>query len=259
MKNFNFIVLLIGFLSQGIWAQNFQKEQYITSGDTLNYQILYPKNFSEDKQYPLLLFLHGAGERGSDNEKQLVHGSKLFLDAFNKEAYPAIVIFPQCPTEDYWSNATIDREKKGLERFIFPPNKAPTKALDLVMKLMDQYSQQPYANTKQIYVGGLSMGGMGTWELLERKPDLFAAAFVICGAGNPGAASKFAQNTPLWLFHGAQDDVVVPTYSINMVKALLENGATPSYSLYAHANHNSWDTAFSEPKLLPWLFSKHKQ
>ena len=108
----NCILFLLIFVSNIVAAQNqdlFSKEKFVTNNDTLNYRMLLPIGFSESKQYPLILFLHGRGEQGNDNETQLVHGSKLFLDNYNTDQFPAIVVFPQCPKEGYWANV-----KKGL-------------------------------------------------------------------------------------------------------------------------------------------------
>jgi len=236
----------------------YEVETFINNTDTLNYRILYPKDFSIDKQYPLVLFLHGAGERGSNNSSQLAHGSKLFASDEKRGAFPAIVIFPQCPQDDYWANASVDRTTQPLT-LKFPNGGEPTKALGLVMKLMDDMVAKPFVNKQQLYVGGLSMGGMGTFVMLSRKPNMFAAAFAICGGGNTEAAKTYATTTELWIFHGAKDDVVVPQLSIDMVSAILKYGGTPNFTLYADANHNSWDAALSEPELLPWLFSKSKK
>lgn len=216
-----------------------------------------PKNFDSTKQYPVVLFLHGAGERGSDNKKQLIHGSKLFTNPIHRDTFPAIVIFPQCPKNSYWSNVTINRNSRPI-KLKFPSNKKPTKPLALVMKLMDEMATKPYVDNSKIYVGGLSMGGMGTFEIIYWKPTFFAAAFSICGAGNPKTTKKYAKTTPFWVFHGAKDDVVSPQASVAMVNEILRNGGTPNFSLYANDNHNSWDTAFAEPKLLSWLFSNTK-
>jgi predicted peptidase len=219
--------------------------------------MLLPKFFSKDKQYPLVLFLHGAGERGNDNNSQLIHGSKLFTNEINRDSFPAIVIFPQCSKNDYWANLMVDRSTKPISRE-FPLDVEPTKALNLVMKLMDDMTNKSFVNRSQVYVGGLSMGGMGTFEILYRKPYMFAAAFAICGGGNPEAAKTYADKTALWVFHGAKDDVVEPHLSIDMVSAILKEGGFPKFTLYDFANHNSWDPAFEEPELLSWLFSNKK-
>ncbi|MGJ8593802.1 MAG: prolyl oligopeptidase family serine peptidase [Aquaticitalea sp.] len=233
----------------------FSKESYIKNGDTLLYRLMLPSNFYPEKAYPLMLFLHGAGERGGDNTSQLLHGSELFVK--NRDSFPAIVIFPQCPKSNYWANAEVDRSTKPLT-LKFPLNSAPNASMTLVMGMMDEMASKSYVDKNKIYVGGLSMGGMGTFEILYRKPEMFAAAFAICGAGNPEAASTYARTIPMWIFHGANDDVVNPQSSVDMVGGLLKFGGKPNFSLYAKDNHNSWDSAFAEPELLPWLFSNSK-
>lgn len=248
--------ILLGFISHAQHQELYSKEYYVLEGDTLSYRKLLPKNFDDSKQYPLVLFLHGAGERGSDNKKQLTHGSELFVK--NRDSFPAIVIFPQCPQEDYWANVSDDRSTNPIS-LKFPNDAEPTKALSLVMKMMDDMVNKPFVNNNQVYVGGLSMGAIGTFELLSRKPEMFAAAFSICGGGNTEAAEAYANSTDLWIFHGAKDDVVDPQLSIDMVSAILSYGGKPNFTLFADDNHNSWDSTFAEPKLLPWLFSKSKK
>lgn len=235
----------------------YEKKDFIKGNDTLSYRILYPENFDKEASYPLVFFLHGSGERGNDNEKQLTHGSQLFTNPSHKKDFPAIVVFPQCPADDYWANVDVDRSSNpiGLD---FQYKKGPTKALGLVMALLEDFRGKNYVAKDRVYLMGLSMGGMGTYELLSRKPDVFAAAVPICGAGTPESVKKYAAKVPLWAFHGAKDNVVDPQHSIVMVSALLREGGFPRFDLYDNADHNSWDQAFSEPDLLPWLFS-HSQ
>ncbi|RXJ51449.1 carboxylesterase family protein [Gelidibacter gilvus] len=257
-KNTIVIVVLLLLYSSKISAQHeelYLQKQFVSGNDTLNYRVLMPKNFESSNQFPVVLFLHGAGERGRDNARQLSHGSELFYKM--RDSFPAIVIFPQCPQDDYWANATIDRTTKPIS-LNFPMDKGPTKSMGLVMKLLDDMLSKPYVKKDQIYIGGLSMGGMGTFEILYRKPEVFAAAFAICGAGNPEATEIYAKTVPMWIFHGANDDVVGPQESVAMVSGILKYGGKPNFSLFAKDNHNSWDSAFAEPKLIPWLFSNSK-
>lgn len=259
-KSCYLVVVALSFLFNltTTWSQPqayYSEAAFVSGIDTLNYRVLWPKDFDTSQNYPLVVFLHGAGERGHDNMAQLTHGGQWFVDA--RDSFPAIVVFPQCPPSDYWANVTIDREVQPLA-ISFPKNEPPTTALSLVMELLDDMSAHSYVNTNQIYLGGLSMGGMGTFELLSRKPDVFAAAFSICGAGAPDTVENFAEIVPMWIFHGAKDNVVSPHYSITMVSSLLNAGGTPNFSLYAQDNHNSWDSAFGEPELLSWLFSNSK-
>lgn len=236
----------------------YEKKEYIKGKDTLLYRILYPENFDQDASYPLILFLHGAGERGNDNEKQLAHGSDLFTNASHRKKFPAIVIFPQCPTDDYWASVSVDRTSYpiGLD---FHYENGPTKALSLVMALLDDINGKSYVDDDQVYLMGLSMGGMGTYELLSRKADVFASAVAICGAAPSESTKRYAAKVPLWAFHGAQDNVVDPQHSMTIVSALLKAGGFPKFTLYDDANHNSWDPAFAEPDLLPWLFSHSRK
>lgn len=233
----------------------YKRAQFVYGKDTLNYRILYPSDYDVDKKYPLILVLHGAGERGSDNNAQLLHGSKLFLDSAIRKDFPAFVVFPQCPADDFWAN--IKREpgtKDSLGGFGFISSPRPRKALGLVSALMDSIAQTPQINTKKMYIGGLSMGGMGTFELLWRKPKFFAAAFPICGGGDPAKVNIYADNFPVWIFHGDADPVVPVSNSRVMVNALRKAGAKVKYSEYKGVGHDSWNNAFAEKDLLKWLF-----
>ena len=224
----------------------YNKEIFIVNNDTLPYRILLPLNYDASKKYPFILMLHGAGERGNDNESQLVHGSALFLKDSVREKYPAIIVFPQCAANSFWSNTERDSLKNV---FLFNANKKPTTAMNLLQHLLKKLIKEYPVNKKQIYVGGLSMGGMGTFEIIRRNPRLFAAAFPICGGGAPSTA-RAIRKVKWWVFHGAQDNVVSPEYSQVMVDALK--------AVNAGVNHNSWDNAFAEPALLAWLFSKRR-
>ncbi|GGW83644.1 carboxylesterase family protein [Salegentibacter mishustinae] len=247
-----FILLIVPLSVEAQENEAFKKEHFIKNSDTLNYRILFPKDFSEEKQYPVVLFLHGAGERGSNNQSQLTHGSDLFLK--NQDEFPAIVIFPQAPKEDYWAKVEVKRDTIPFQ-FDFMNEKPATKSLQLVMDLMDEMTSKTYVNKDRIYVGGLSMGGMGTFEIIYKKPEMFAAAFAICGGANPEIAKEYPEGFNIWLFHGKKDDVVLPRYSEAMARSINHYGGNAKLSLYPDDNHNSWDSAFAEPNLLPWLFS----
>ena len=245
-------------------AQNpkdaFEHGQHEFKEGSLNYRVLYPEGFDPSKKYPLVLFLHGAGERGENNEKQLIHGSKLFLDAQNRKDFPAVVIFPQCPPDDYWANVHRPLDENGKRHFtFFKTSKKPHQSMKGLMSMVDSLSSVSHIDTERMYVMGLSMGGMGTFELVSRMPKTFAAAAPICGGDNPKSAKKYSKKVPFWIFHGLKDDVVPPHFSQDMAKAIEAKGGKVKLTLYPNANHNSWDPAFAEPELLPWLFSKTKQ
>ncbi|RXG31887.1 carboxylesterase family protein [Leeuwenhoekiella marinoflava] len=251
--------ILVTLLYSGIvLAQNsFKKAVYQSAGDSLQYRIQYPLNYDKTKQYPLILFLHGAGERGSDNQSQLTHGASVFTNTGNRNAFPAIVIFPQCPKDSYWANVDVDRSTYPIGITFHPENK-PTPHLKMAAELVNSFIEDEKIDTSRVYVAGLSMGGMGTYEIVQRNPDTFAAAIAICGAGSTESVKDYALKTPFWVIHGADDNVVKPTYSLQMAEAMLDAGAKPRVSIYEHANHNSWDSAFAEPDFLQWLFSHTK-
>jgi len=262
MKIFNkILVVCLLFSSQFALAQtkeDFIKSIYVCNADTLPVRILYPENFDATKKYPLMLFLHGRGESGKDNQKQLVHGSKMFLDPTFRKSYPAVVVFPQCGNDSYWANVKITTNEKGKRDFSYQTGGKPTVAMKLLLSYLKELNKLEYLDQNQFYLGGLSMGGMGTYELLRRKSKTFAAAFSICGADNVKNVKKY-KNVPLWLFHGDKDDVVNPQYTKDIAKELERLGSDFKLTIYPNANHNSWDPAFAEEELLPWLFSQHKK
>jgi predicted peptidase len=255
------LVIILTFFCFSAKSQDkslFKKEIYVSGTDTLQYRFLLPLNYDASKKYPLILFLHGSGERGNDNEAQLIHGSSLFLRDSIREKYPAIVIFPQCRENSYWSNVNRFEDKHGEERYIYQAGGKPTLDMELLQRLLKKIIKEYPVEKKQIYAGGLSMGGMGTFEVVWRNPKLFAAAFPICGGADVASAKRF-KKTHWWIFHGAKDDVVMPQFSQRIVTALEEIQADVKFTLYPEANHNSWDNAFAEPDLLPWLFSQKKK
>tara|TARA_Y200000002_G_scaffold311642_1_gene268711 strand:- start:166 stop:936 length:771 start_codon:yes stop_codon:yes gene_type:complete len=220
---------------------------------TLNYRILYPKNFDSSKIYPLKLFLHGIGERGDNNESQLTYVDEVFFNSKSYENYPSIVVFPQAPITDNWSSVIWDGNKLS-----FPEDDPPTNSLKLVIKLMDSLTNENYADKNRIYLSGLSNGGMGSFELLKHRPNMFASAVIICGGGNPVWAKEFAKSTPVWIAHGSNDQVVNPNFSLKMVEAIINEGGSPKVTFFENVYHNSWDYVFSDAEYLKWMYSRSK-
>ncbi len=255
-------VLIALFLSTSIAAQDreaFIKEIFVNEkGDSLQYRIMYPDNYDEKQEYPLILFLHGAGERGNDNESQLIHGADFFLE--NRSDYPAIVVFPQCPEDRYWINIDLREKLYNGEDLDFIENKeAPSLETMLLKQLLDSIIANESLDEKRLYLMGLSMGGFGTFDMLGRWPETFAAAVAICGGGNVALTEAYAPYTALWITHGAQDNVVPVRYSRRVYQALKKHGAAVKYTEFPEANHNAWDPTFEMSELMPWLFSKSKQ
>tara|TARA_B110000467_G_scaffold78954_1_gene71350 strand:+ start:1967 stop:2743 length:777 start_codon:yes stop_codon:yes gene_type:complete len=253
MKHLN--LLFVCFIFNSLNSQElklYEKENFVYKNDTLNYRILKPLNYNPNEQYPVHLFLHGSGERGNDNSSQLTHGGKLFLKKENREKYNSWVIFPQCSENDRWPSLSSDQWNNSFDNKVSKPN----KSLGLVIRLMDEFIEKKQVDKHRIYVSGLSMGGMGTFEILFRRPNMFAAATPICGNGIPQLAKLYANKVPVWIFHGSDDNVVSPKYSLAMAKAIIEAGGSPKMTLYENTGHGSWNNAFAEKDFLKWIHSK---
>ena len=222
------------------------------------YRILFPEHYDHRKKYPLLLFLHGAGERGKDNELQLTHGASLFLKGENRKRFPAFVVFPQCPRDTWWAAIDLDMNHIPL-KLDFDYSRKITAPLKSAIELTQMLIKKEGVDPKRVYIVGISMGGMGTFEAVYHYPELFAAAIPICGGGDSKAYDKRVSKISFWIFHGAADDVVDVKYSREMVDRLKKMKAEVKYTEYPGVQHESWNEAFAEPELLPWLFSKKRQ
>lgn len=221
-------------------------------GETLNYRLMVPKDYSPSgtEKYPLVLFLHGAGERGDDNTKQLVHETKEFATDTNRQKFPCFVIAPQCPDGKKWTEVdwSADTHKQPEEESI---------SLKLTRELMASLEKEFRIDTKRLYVTGLSMGGYGTWDMISRTPDLFAAAIPICGGADEAQAERLTK-LPIWVFHGDKDTVVKPERSRRMIEAIKKAGGDPKYTEYPDVDHDSWSQTYSNPDVTAWLFAQRK-
>lgn len=261
MKRLITLCLLV-FLGLNLQAQNlseYETGSFKKRKDSLNYRILLPENFNAQQKYPVVYFLHGSGERGFDNNSQLIHGGSLFLNASYRKQFPAIVIFPQCPSDDFWANVNWQSSlsQNAKSKFSFIENAKANKTMKLLEAFMKDYQKNKYVDKNRIYIGGLSMGAMGTYELLRRQNKMFAAAIAICGGDNINNVEKY-KNIPLWIFHGAKDQVVDPIHSMAIADRMKALSGQVKFTLYANATHNSWTPAFAEKDLFPWLFSQNK-
>ncbi|MEX1028252.1 MAG: prolyl oligopeptidase family serine peptidase [Candidatus Paceibacterota bacterium] len=196
----------------------------------MGYLLYLPKDYEEQESWPLLLFLHGSGERGDDLELVKVHGPPKLI-AEGKD-FPFIVVSPQCPKERRW------------------------EPIELVA-LLDDISKKYKVDADRIYVTGLSMGGFGTWQLASFAPNRIAAIAPICGGGEKYWVKQFAQ-LPVWAFHGAKDTGVPLERSQMMVDELKKNGGNPKLTIYPEAGHDSWTETYDNPELYTWLLEQKR-
>ncbi|GIV36279.1 MAG: phospholipase [Cyclobacteriaceae bacterium] len=243
MKARVIFLLSLMITSKAMPQQNtgFEKLTFVSETDTLPYRLLRPERAKVNKKYPLVVFLHGAGERGRDNEINLKYITPLFLNEINRKKFPAYVVVPQCPPGIWWAPQNWGE-----------PGHTPAHT---VIKLIDSLAIQFNIEKNRIYLMGLSMGGNGTWYLLATYPEKFAAGVPICGWGNPRLIPAM-KNVPVWVFHGDADPVVPVDRSRELVNAIRQAGGNPRYTEYPGVGHDSWTPALSEPELLKWLFSK---
>jgi predicted peptidase len=243
-----FFILLLNLCTSAQDFSAYRKEVFSANGIELPYRLLSPAD-DTNKKHPLIIFLHGAFEKGNDNEAQLSIGGRFFMRDSIRKNYPAYIVFPQCPADDSWAyfENEIDFTTGYAKDWNFPFRKEPNPAAAALKKLLDQLLASGKIDNKRVYIAGISQGGMGVLDLIARYPEIFAAAISICGAGEPGTTKFFAGKVPLWLFHGDQDKVVPPDFSRQYYKRLKKAGSTVRYSEYAGVEHNSWVKAFAEP------------
>ncbi|QCR23717.1 alpha/beta hydrolase-fold protein [Pontibacter sp. SGAir0037] len=196
------------------------------------HHIYYPEAYHEQpgKEWPLIVFLHGAGERGDNLEKVKRQGLPKYL--VGKNDFPFVVAYPQCPYRMQW---TIPFLKEWLKQVL----------------------KEVRADKSRIYLTGISMGGFGTWYWAATHPECFAAIIPICGGGDRGLAAKL-MSVPIWAFHGAKDDIVPINYTLEMVDAVEQAGGKPQLTVYPDLYHDSWTETYSNPLIYEWLL-QHKK
>ena len=220
------------------------------SGTTYKYQVFVPDTWSPKKSWPIILFLHGAGERGDDGLVQTEVGIATAI-RLDRSRFPAIVVIPQCRKNGWW---------------------AASPMIDVAMQSLEAAAKEFRGDSRRTYVTGLSMGGYGTWAIAGKYPGRFAAIAPICGGvllpdkaraqslddSTPyrDAAAKIGSKTPVWIFHGGSDDTVPVTESRRMNEAMKALGGEVHYTEYPGVGHNSWDKAYAEVEFMSWLLSK---
>lgn len=226
------------------------REWKAPNGTTVKYRWHAPATIEPGKTYPLVLFLHGAGERGDDNTAQLKHGVNAIIKASESLHQPCFLIAPQCPADRWW--APINRETMRLSEA-----SKPNSLLEAVLALADATMKQQPADPKRFYVTGISMGGYATWDLLGRAPEKIAAAIPICGGGDPSLVSNF-HTIPIHAFHGDADPVVPVKTTREMIEALEKAGGNPRATYYPGVQHDSWTRTYDNIEVIQWLFQQRR-
>jgi predicted peptidase len=226
-----------------------------TGGDydqePFHYRIMKPEKIEPGKKYPLVFFLHGAGERGTDNEKQLLYLPEQMAQAEFRQKYPCFLVAPQCRPGKWWV------ELKHI-RMAPPPGEA-SHQLEVAIQILQDVLQHEPIDRQRVYLTGLSMGGFGSWQLAARHPEWFAALAPICGGGDVQMASRYL-DLPVWVAHGDADPVVPVKLSREMVDAIKAAGGDPKYSELPGVGHDSWTPAYHDPEgLLPWMFQQKNE
>jgi len=226
-------------------AQGFVEKAHTNAlGETMRYLLFVPEGSDRSKSYPLVLWLHGGGSRGNDLKLLLahgnVHGIGFLARVDNQVRYPSYILAPQCPTNRFWGDSESNH---------------PTTEMKLVLEILEKVRREYRVDSSRIYVMGMSLGGYGTWDIITRSPTTFAAAVPICGGGEVSKALLIAK-TPIWAFHGDEDDMVNVSESRRMVEAIKKAGGQPRYTEYKGVGHDSWVQAFKEPDFLSWIFAQ---
>lgn len=218
------------------------------NGEVLLYRLYRPADAAADRKLPLVLFLHGAGERGTNNVSQLKHGVEALIRHGQQTGDPAILLIPQCPTDKKWVDAPWNAPSHTMPAEPSPPLRL---ALELVRATLAALPVDP----SRVYVTGISMGGYGTWDAIQREPRLFAAALPICGGGDTAQAPAI-KRVPIWTFHGDKDGAVPVSRSRDMVSALKTCGGNIQYREYPGAGHDVWTRTYSDSEVLTWFFAQ---
>ncbi len=216
-------------------------DRHIIKRVKVHYLLFLPNEYTPEagKRWPTILFLHGIGERGTDPQKVKLHGPPKVAEKMSN--FPFIVVSPQCPDGEWWSNEVLGA-------------------------LLDEIVERYAVDTNRIYLTGLSMGGYGAWSLALESPGRFAAVAPICGGGNPRFAKAYDErrkadlrSLPFWAFHGDQDAAVTIDESERMVKALREFGCDVKFTVYPGVGHDSWTQTYDNPELYEWFLKQTRK
>lgn len=218
-------------LPPGHHAQSF--ERMVTKTVSCRYLVFLPEGYGQKQQHwPLIMFLHGASESGSDLEKVKTHGPPKIAE--KQKDFPFIIVSPQCPQGEWW-----------------------THKIDLMINLLDEVAERYDVDKERVYLTGINMGGHGTWYLAWEYPERFAAIAPICGWGSLGKACNL-KNVPVWAFHGAKDKAVPVARSAEMVNAVKACGGDAKLTVYPDTGHDCWTVTYDNKELYDWFLEHRK-
>jgi poly(3-hydroxybutyrate) depolymerase len=232
------------------WQDSFLRKEHSSGGTTLRYRLLTPPAPADGSALPLVLFLHGAGERGDDNTAQLKHGAVEFQRRQGQN--PCFVLIPQCPEGKRWVEVDWGG-KAGAGTFPAEPTVPLAQSIEVIDALIASGAVDP----DRVYVTGLSMGGYGTWYAAGMPGNRFAAVAPMCGGGDPLWAARY-KDLPVWAFHGDRDEAVPPGRSREMIDAIRKAGGQPKYTEYQGVGHDCWTQTYADDAFHAWLFSQRR-
>lgn len=217
--------------------------------EVYHYRLLKPAKIEPDTRYPIVLFLHGAGERGDDNKLQLLYLPEQMAQPEWREKYPCFLIAPQCRANKQWVEVPFNSKSSQMPE-------QPGDQMQVAIGILDEVLKEFPTDPRRVYLTGLSMGGYGSWDLGIRHPERFAAIVPICGGGDETQANRLV-DVPVWAFHGAEDQAVPVERSRRMIEAIKQAGGKPDYTEFEKVGHNSWTPAYSDTDgVIPWMFKQ---
>jgi len=237
------LIVAIAQLSSAPFAPRVFK----AGGRLMPYRLFIPKATSQEPNLPLIVWLHGASGLGTDNNRQISQGgnelgSRLWIRSDIQDKHPAFVVAPQSPADELWGQPSSNRL---------------TIYGQMVIDLIDALAREFPIDRQRVYLVGQSRGGIGVWDLVTKRPDVFAAAVPVCAMGNPAKVAA-AKDVSVWVFHGLKDTGMPVTNARDMVTTLKGAGATVRYTEYSDLSHDIWARVFAEPELPEWLFAQRR-
>lgn len=220
------------------------------TGETFPYRLCAPQFPDAGRKYPMILFLHGSGECGTDNVRQIKVGLPSLLRTLLKRPEPVVVLAPQCQPDNGWVKRLAISEDYAAPR-------EPSPSLALALELCRHVALERQVDPDRIYITGLSLGGFGAWDAIQREPALFAAALPICGGGDVRRLQEI-KRLPIWVFHGRNDKSVPVQCGRRMVESLRQIGGRVRYTEYEGAEHNVWDRTYGDKAVVDWLLAQRR-